>query len=516
MAREISRRSLLRGGGLKLAGAAGVGAAAPTLLRTPAADAAITRGEEPRNVLVIVADRMRADFVGVYADDYDHTTPAKTPNLDAFANDALRFKHSVAESMPAVPMRNSLLTGVRSYPFRDWKATPGMPQIPGWNGVYDYLPLMPELLQQNDVTTVYVTNNPLLTGPRSAPWAKPTRSLPTRANHTATQRSYFQPLRRMQERRDPTPEVMARGVRALERLKRRQPFFLALDAFDPDEVFQDPIAYVTGPVSDREDFTSAVPADHYQYGQLVSVNVSDDTRAEIRSMYADEVAAADRAIGDVLNKLHDLGLDRSTLVFVLGDCGIALGEQGVFGYPTGVYHRRVYEVPHMLRDPHGRRAGDESDFFAAGHDVPPTVLSWFGVTIPGRMAGEDLNVMLDSDDYRVTPRPYFTTGLDRQVIVGDTRYLLHGEVVRSHRRLYETNTSDDPEDIKYRTETKPTVLENLWRHALNAAGGTLPDFSETAAIRPQREKDSNSVPQDGTLTDSDEIDAQKLSQTGGG
>ncbi|HEY4279257.1 MAG TPA: sulfatase-like hydrolase/transferase [Conexibacter sp.] len=515
MGSQITRRSLLRGGGAHLAGAAAVGAAGPALLRTATADAATTRAEQRKNVVVIVADRMRADFVGVYADDYDNTTPAKTPNLDAFAKESLRFKHSVPESMPAVPMRNGLLTGVRSFPFRDWKATPGMPAIPGWNGVYDYLPLMPELLQQHDVNTLYVTNNPLLTGPRSAPWARPTRRLPTSADHTATQRSYFQPLRRMAARVDPTPEVMARGVRALDRLKGRQPFFLALDAFDPDEVFQQPIAYVTGPVADRIDHTSGVPADHYDYGQLVSVDVDDATREEVRSRYADEVAAADRAIGDVLNKLHDLRLDESTLVFVLGDCGIALGEQGVFGYPTGVYHRRVYEVPHMIRDPHGRRSGDESGFFASSHDVAPTVLSWFGVTIPGRMAGEDLNVMLDDDDFREPSRPYFTTGLDLQVVVGDTRYLLHGEIVRSHRRLYETNTSDDPEDITFRTETKPTVLESLWRHALNAAGGTLPDFSSTAAIRPKRERDDNQVPQDGTLTDSDEVDAQKLSQTGG-
>jgi arylsulfatase A-like enzyme len=508
--RALTRRTLLGGG------AAALGGVASGLARAPVARAAARpRGRAPRNVLLIVCDRLRADAVGAYGDDYDGTHPAHTPNLDALAGGALRFRHAVPEAMPAVPVRRALLTGMRAYPFRDWTATPGLPAIPGWNGIHPEQPLLPELLLDAGVATAWVTDNPLLGGARARRWVRTTRPLPSSARHRAgAQRSYLQPLEGGPARVEPAARVLAKGLDVLGELRRREPFFLALDAFDADELFAEPVSWVSGPPDARADLTSAEPVDR-SYGREVPVRAGDGVRARVWDRYRAEVEHVDRAIGRVLQRLEDLRLADRTLVYVLGDCGIALGEQGIYGYPAGVHHRRAYEVPYLIRDPEGRRAGDESDWFASSHDVAPTVLSHLGVTIPGKLAGEDLTALLDDDD--VPPRPFFTSALDSRVIVGDTRWLLLARTDKAHRELYETEHADDPEDISRETIDKPTQLEALWRAALDDAGGTLPQFSATAAKHPRPERGDDRVPDDGTLT-SDERDANKLSHqpVGGG
>ena len=47
--------------------------------------------------------------------------------------------------MPALPVRRTLVTGMRSFPFRDWRRTDGMPAVPGYNPVWDWQPVMTEV-----------------------------------------------------------------------------------------------------------------------------------------------------------------------------------------------------------------------------------------------------------------------------------------------------------------------------------------------------------------------------------
>ncbi|HST40041.1 MAG TPA: sulfatase-like hydrolase/transferase, partial [Conexibacter sp.] len=127
--RRISRRALFRGGGAT-AGAAALSGAG--LLGAAAAQAQEEGERERPNVVLIVADRMRSDYVAAYDDVFDDRN-AKTPNIDELSDRSLRFRYATPDGMGAIPMRRGLLTGMRSYPFRDWRATPGMPTIPGYN-----------------------------------------------------------------------------------------------------------------------------------------------------------------------------------------------------------------------------------------------------------------------------------------------------------------------------------------------------------------------------------------------
>ena len=115
----LSRRDLLRAGG---AGAAGLaaGAAGYALLDSEAEQDEKAAREEPRNVVVVVIDNLRADHVGAYGS----RRVLHTPSLDALAKEGLRFTAARPEAFPTVAARRAILTGRRSFPFRDWRATP--------------------------------------------------------------------------------------------------------------------------------------------------------------------------------------------------------------------------------------------------------------------------------------------------------------------------------------------------------------------------------------------------------
>jgi arylsulfatase A-like enzyme len=503
-ANRLTRRALLRSGG----GAAGLAAlgALPALARASDGEESDRERERP-NVVLIMADRIRADALKSYDDVFENS--ARTPNLDALADDALRFRYFVPEGLPAIPARRALLTGVRSYPFRDWRATAGVPPIPGWHKIWDYQPLMPELTKANGVETVYVTDNPLLVGSRFD-FVRRTQTLPRSADHTGTERSYFLPLRQATERREPTTPVLEQGMELIDELKRKQPFFLGLDAFDPVDAFEMPRQWVLGDGPVHE-FSSNQP-DYYSYQDTVRVH-GDGLADTVRERYANEVRLVDDAVGRFLHKLDQAGLADNTVVIFASEGGIGLGEQGVFGHPAGMWHRRAYQAPLLIRDPKRRWAGDQSSWYASTHDIPTTILSYLDITIPGKMQGEDLTTLFDDDD--LPGRPYFTSGVDTHVVTGDREWLLIGRSDEDRWRLYHLDDEDEPDDIENKTVTAPTVLQGLKEYAIWTAGGTLPEFGATSAVRPNKPTEKTSVAGDGTL-DQDEQDAQRLGVAQGG
>jgi arylsulfatase A-like enzyme len=497
--KRLTRRALLRGGG----GAAGVAALGlPGLVGAAAAAAPQRDPRERPNVVLIMADRIRADALKSYDDVFENSH--STPNLDALADQSLRFRYMVPDGLPAIPARRAILTGMRSYPFRDWIATPGVPPIPGWHKIYDFQPLMPELTKANGVETVYVTDNPLLSGPRFD-FVRRTQTLLLSAGHMSTERSYLLPLRSAPERREPTARVLEAGIGLIDELRRKQPFFLGLDAFDPVDAFEMPRQYVLGdgPVNEL----SSLQPTYRSYQRTVHVHGRDGLVDEVRGRYADEVRRVDDAVGRFLHKLDGAGLSHDTVVIFASEGGIGLGEQGTFGHPAGMWHRRVYQAPLLVRDPRRRWAGDHSSWYASTHDIPTTILSYLDITIPGKMAGEDLTTLFDGDD--LPGRLYFSSGIDTHTMTGDREWLLLGRTDEDRWRLYHLDDTDKPDEIEDKTVTAPTVLQGLRQFTIWTAGGTLPRFDATSAVRPLKPDEQTTVASDGTL-DQDEQDAQRL------
>jgi hypothetical protein len=490
----LTRRGLLRRGGATAAGAALGSAVAPRTARAQEArDGAL-------NVVLVVLPLVRASHVKAF----EGGSPADTPNLDGLTGDSLRFDRAIPESMPALPVRRALVTGMRGFPFRDWRRTDGMPAVPGFNPVYDHQPLMTEVMRAAGVTTAYVTDNPVFTGPRfpevrRSPGApKPPSGPPQAGIETEL-------LPSIERAGAAAARTMRTGIGALRGLKREGDgrFFLAIDAFDPYDAAQVPLVYVK-PGEVEEEGIGLMD------GRLVELRFSDDVRDQVQDRYVRHVERVDGWVGRLMDALESSGLLESTVVYLLSDHGIALGEHDYLGRAAPTSHRESYEVPYLIRHPRGQMAGDDVDWYASTHDVAPTILSLMGLTIPGKMEGEDLTALFDGvEEHDMPEREKFITAVGSNIIVRDNRWLMVADREDVERRLYDDDEEAGDDDEKRYDDVagdEPGVLTDLSLIAVAAAGGTLPEFGPDGALRPPPQRGDDDTDDDGIPNDFDAVD----------
>jgi arylsulfatase A-like enzyme len=508
---RVTRRDLIRYSGAGAAGAAALAAAGCDLSDSSDADRpevqkVVAREGEPLNVLLIVTDSTRRDFVSAY----DGDELAHTPNLDALAKEGLLFNRAVPEAMPTVAVRRALLTGTRSFPFRDWKVAPKLPQFPGWNPIPPYKRIFTEYMEAAGIETAYVTDNPFLIGPRFERFRKTLDHEKSifdqgeyRSWNTGIDKSkvaskeqianYLLPALAGTEAEKRIAEnvgfnkgrggdelsgarTLRAGMEVLRSLKDKQPFFLGVDAFDPHEAWNVPTAFKLR-FKDHQGVEPILPF-KTPYSKVEDLDVTEEQVQRVRELYAGELTYIDSWIGRLLNLLDDLGLADRTVVYYLSDHGILLGEHGLMGKANSMLGGEIHQVPYLIRHPEGKRAGDKSDYFVSTHDVAPTLLSFQGITVPGRMDGEDLTVMFEGAD--PPERDYWTTAYADHVAAGDGRYLLIADNQGKERRLFDTEA--DPHEENDVAGDNPDVVDRLWRNIVNDAGGTMPVFGKTGVV----------------------------------
>jgi arylsulfatase A-like enzyme len=506
--RGLTRRQALQAGG---AGAAAVGLAA---CGDEQFAAKTTHDKDAPNVVLIVTDSTRADYIGAYNRDRRN----RTPNIDALAKDSLRFTAAVPEAMPTGPVRRCLLTGVRTFPSRAWPGPqPPLPLGPGWYTPAPNEPLFTELMGEAGIETAYCTDNPFLIGPRYADFRRTlhhSRASYSQASYRFLNKPYKRPAPRSAIERFLLPElsdsvevgrlrsmvgwnsvnrhrekdyavarVLRSGISLVPKLKDSgKPFFLGIDAFDPHEAFEPPTVFM-----DRFDAPKGVAAKNgivpvqpfeTPYSWVIRVDLDDETLEYVRDLYAAELTFVDEWIGRLMNKLADENLLDETVVLYTSDHGLTLGEHGIVGKHAGRAMREIYEVPYLIRHPEGKLAGQTSDYHASTHDIARTLLSFMGVDPVGIMNGEDLSVIFDGK--QPPARPIWTSMYERYVLAGDHEWFLISDSRGATKRLF--NTKQDPKQLRDVADEHPEIVDKLWRTLNDEAGGTLPQFSGTGVI----------------------------------
>ncbi|HEX2161581.1 MAG TPA: sulfatase-like hydrolase/transferase [Thermoleophilaceae bacterium] len=516
MSGRLTRRGLLGRGGA-VAGSAALGGLAAGALSATAAEA--QQGEDGPNVLLIVASGIRADSVGAFDGAFDDNEVAETPNLDDLAGDSLRFERAVPEAMPAVISRRALVTGKRSFPYREWRRHEGYAPVPGWNPVYVRQPLIAEALARENVETAWITDNPFFSGPRFDGWVRRTTDVDA-ADYPAPPRIQGT-LGREQTRREVerylvggierSAQAMNRAVRVGERQLTRlarggRQFFLAVDAFDPAEAYYAPRSWTR-----TLDVDPSLAAPLKGRDWIVPADIGDDTVAIARDAYMRGVEQVDGAVGRLLAKLDDLDLTDDTIVWFVSDGGTMLGEHGWLGRGAPGSYKHAYFVPFLLRDPRGRRSGDYSYYYASTHDVAPTLLSMMGIDRPGRMDGEDLTALLDDED--PPKRRAFMCASVTKIAVGDPRWLMLMDMQGDERELHDfdnENSDNEDDDEENVVRKHPPVVAELEKVPLAAAQGTYPRFDDESAVRPPPEDDDKD---DDGIDDNDETNDETSGET---
>ena len=394
-------------------------AAATFAIGTGAAQAA----DRP-NVVVIIIDSLRADHA--------YGKRARTPNFTALAREGISFTQCYPEAMPTVPARNSILSGRRQFPFRGWHDYPELLQLPGWSPLADVKHAFTSELRRAGYFTAYVTDNPFLSfsspygplrrsfdrfrrrggqvgGSDSGVSAKELRHwVPASMSDPGTRDRLRRYLSNGGYQHDETKSFAARvfkdGARMLEVARKHRPFAVVVDTYEPHEPWTPPRKYLNmygdpdyhGPEPARPYYA---PLRRYLHGRDLEVMPE-----RMRALYAAEVTMTDRWLGVFLDRLHDLRLERDTVVLLVADHGVFVGDHGWSGKISSRLYDELIHVPLVVVDPERRRTNKKRSYFASTHDVAPTILSLAGVGVPEQMTGVNLGAFFDGK--RPPERPY--------------------------------------------------------------------------------------------------------------
>src|SRR5215208_6621966 len=152
--RTLTRREFLKMSGAGVAGASllagcGITGVLPDLPgKTPTAD-------RDTNVVLIIIDSLRKDHIGAYGNE-----KIQTPNLDALVADSLLFTRAYPESIPTICARRAIHTGLRTWPFKDWRRYKGIDVgLQGWQPIPNDQTTLAEMMRASGYGTYFVTDN---------------------------------------------------------------------------------------------------------------------------------------------------------------------------------------------------------------------------------------------------------------------------------------------------------------------------------------------------------------------
>ena len=169
----------------------------------------------------------------------------------------------------------------------------------------------------------------------------------------------------------------------------------------------------------------------------------------VRSYYR-LITGVDEVIGELMNRLKELGKADNTIILFMGDNGFYLGEHGMAGkwYP----HRESIKVPFFIYDPRvpEDQRGKKVEEFAFNIDVAPTILNLAGCKIPESMQGIDAMKLLDENSLKREEFYYEhelnipTIPKSTAVVGKDYKYIVYPELTSRFEEFYDLK--NDPNE----------------------------------------------------------------------
>lgn len=328
---------------------------------------ALPAAERP-DIILILVDTVRRDHVGCHGAERPIT-----PRLDALAREGAVLETCIAAASWTLPSVGSIFSGL----------PPSLHGLTTNESRLDaQVPLLAERLRAAGYQTAAVVANPLARAKHGLG-----RGFDLYDDYSVALAAEGDPFGdgHGHAARATAPHVTRAAIDWLERRRRPgQPFFLFLLYFDPhadyvppppwDRRFADP-AY-TG----RENGRDFVPR---------ASGISDPAdRQRIRDLYAGEIGHTDACLGEVVDRLATLGLDRDTLVLAASDHGEEFWDHGGTGH-GGTLHRELVEVPAIVRWPGRIRAGTRIGQLVSHVDLNATLAAAAGLSAVAGSHGEN-------------------------------------------------------------------------------------------------------------------------------
>jgi arylsulfatase len=328
--------------------------------------------DQPRNVVLLSFDALRADHLGWYG--YDRDT---SPVLDELAQECLSFENAYSASSHTREAVPALLTG--RYPD---EAVDG-----GYRLSSDSVA---STLSDVGFTTGGFHSNPYVSRAygfdRGFDTFDDDLHLGRNRFVALAQRALDKLRNRHYARAD---EINRRSLSWLDSLDDDQPFFLWNHYMDTHGPYEPPDDY-------RTLYADRAPSNReaqslYQRAISDPESITDAERRLLINLYDAEIRYNDSQVGEFLDALRERDHLQESLVIVTADHGDAFGEHGYYEHPRHL-HEELTRVPLLVRPPGGR--GEVVSTPASTLDITATIEDLYG----SAKHSNDAISLLDLDD----------------------------------------------------------------------------------------------------------------------
>jgi arylsulfatase A-like enzyme len=358
------------------------------------------------NLVLIVSDTLRWDYLGAYGNSWIHT-----PNLDALARESAVFLEAFAEGLPTIPARRVIWTGRPIFPFAYRPQAGDGVQLHGWHPLFDEDVTLGEHLQKHNyvcalVNDVYHMMKPgknfhrgfdqwfWIRGQEGDPYALPDRSLVEEdlaramgrrkvADRAWVIRHLILRRRWRSDADTSVAQVMRRAADWVKEYTMPNPFYLHVECFDPHEPWDPPLEYARRYDPAFEELEGMMPPG--RVGEMTPKQFKD-----ARTAYAGEVTLVDRWAGHLLDTLRQAGRMKDTLIVFTSDHGCMMGEREEVHKGQDRLRNQCTQLPLIIRHPAGEAAGARISGFCQHQDIMPTALALMDLPAPERCLGRNL------------------------------------------------------------------------------------------------------------------------------
>jgi arylsulfatase A-like enzyme len=338
---------------------------------------------QPPNIIFILADDLGYGDLGCYGQKN-----FTTPNIDRMAAEGLRFTQHYAGSTVCAPSRACLMTG--QHTGHNWQRANGGPSLrPDPQDI-----TVASVLKAAGYQTALIGKSPFIQDDQGErPNAKGFDHFFGYSSHSAAHRYYPEHLWRNGEKvlyqenhgfegEHYSSDLFVKDAIAWLGDHAEKPFFLHL-------ALQQPHADLNVPAKWKEPFLGKFQETPRNSGRY-------RREPNPKATFAGMVTHLDDAVGQVLEKLRQLGIAENTLVLFSSDNG-AMSEGGWSrdnfdsSGPLRGGKRDLYEggvrVPLIVWWPKTTKAGGTTDHISAFWDFLPTVCEVAGVETPENIDG---------------------------------------------------------------------------------------------------------------------------------
>jgi arylsulfatase A-like enzyme len=341
-----------------------------------------SKKEQKPNVVFILTDQWRASALGYTGNDI-----VQTPRIDEFAKEAVNFKNTVSVLPVCTPYRASLMTG----------------RYPTNTGMFIndlYLPeeelCFAEIYNQAGYNTAYL-GKWHLDGHGRGDFVAPAR----RQGWTfwkGSECDHHYPREHYYDNEDTTKRywegysTYAISGEANKYMAQHantdEPFCLFVSIATPH------FPHNTAP----EEYMKMYTPDKLKLDPNVPDELHEKALKELQGYYA-HCTATDKAIGDIIDKMKELGIYDNSIIVFTSDHGEMMGAHSFIPLMKHTAYSESSNVPFLISYPGiGNNAGKTAKAAITTPDILPSLLSLCNIEIPNVIEGYDLSHIVKTPD----------------------------------------------------------------------------------------------------------------------